>query len=367
MNNRVEVRGVIVPSLYDVDYLFSYIQRGVITPESYFRNQLAKADTKDDLEVYINSQGGSVFAGYEMINALVDWKMKNNKKLNFVIGGMAASMGAVMIIQAADTVTVHQNTKIMFHGAATVTEGGEGAHKDTAELIGKMNAECKATMLAKYKLSPEQVDGWFAEGRAGWLTATEAKECGIANEIIGKDGEKVKTSKAALNMMQQNGLSIAAINSEDAEQLTGENDMIEKIMAWLKGLGLPENADEKAVDEFTGTLKTVADCDAAYQDGLAAGKLASPEKEMTDRFATLEAEKLALTAEIETLKAKNTKLTGGLNAPSDEIPLTGISGWNTAVNALVSTGIKMEDAMIQVQRQNPILFKSFLAEANKKK
>ncbi|HCE46176.1 MAG TPA: hypothetical protein DET40_21740, partial [Lentisphaeria bacterium] len=100
--SRLEVRGVIVPSLYDVEYLFSYIQRGVITPESYFRKQLAQADTKDDLEVYVNSQGGSVFAGYEMINALLDWKVKNNRKINFVIGGMAASMAAVMIIQAAD-------------------------------------------------------------------------------------------------------------------------------------------------------------------------------------------------------------------------------------------------------------------------
>ena len=364
---RIEVRGVIVPSLYDVEYLFSYIQRGVITPESYFRKQLAQADTKEDLEVYINSQGGSVFAGYEMINALLDWKVKNNKKVNFVIGGMAASMGAVMIIQAADKVSVHQNTKIMFHGAATVTEGGEEAHKDTADLIGKMNAECKATLVSKYKLSPETTAEWFKEGRAGWLTAVQAKECGLAQEIIGKDGEKVKNSNFAMSMIKERGLDIAAVSDDEIENITEENTMIAKLMTWLKGKGLPENADEKAVEEFTAKLKTVEDTDASYQAGFDAGKLEAPAKELTDKITALEADKLALTAEVEALKAKNAKLTGGLNAPSTETVLTGKAGFDSAVADLVKTGMKMPDAMIQIQRQNPSLFKSMIDETNKKR
>ncbi len=68
---RIDIRGVIVPSDYDVSFLFPYIQKGLITPESYVRKQI-EANKDDTLDLYINSQGGSVFAGNEMINALQD-------------------------------------------------------------------------------------------------------------------------------------------------------------------------------------------------------------------------------------------------------------------------------------------------------
>lgn len=372
--SKINIRGVICPSVYDQDMYFVYIQRGIITPESYLRKQIEAAKKDEDLICYINSPGGSVFAGGEMINALVSWKAATGKKVNFEIGSMAASMAAVMSIQVADKVTVHKNTKIMFHGASTETAGGEQAHKDTADLLNKINAECKITLTGKYNLDPTKVDEWFAEGRAGWLTAEDAMKCGIAQEVINNDGERIKATDSQMSFLMENGLQIAAI-AENFEIVTQENQMIEKIMTWLKGKGLPENADEKIVDEFTGTLKTLAECDLAYQTGLDAGKvegekagkveLQKQHDEIIVKLAAIEAEKISLSEEVATLKAKNEKLTGGLNAPSDEIPLTGISGYDKMIADLTASGLTLEAAQIQIQRQNPILFKSFIAEANK--
>ena len=377
--SKINIRGVICPSVYDQDVFYTYIQRGIITPESYLRKQIEQAKKDEDLTCYINSPGGSVFAGGEMINALVSWKAATGKKVKCEVGSMAASMAAVMIIQAADSVAVHKNTKIMFHGASTETAGGEQAHKDTMDLLNKINAECKITLTGKYNLDPAKVDEWFAEGRAGWLTAEDAMKCGIAQEVINNDGERIKATDSQMSFLMEKGLQIAAI-AENFEITNEENPMIEKIMAWLKGKGLPEQADEKTVEEFTGKLKTVEDCNASYQEGFDAGKLEGAKNcelqkqhdEIIVKLAaveadkvSLEAEKVSLASEVATLKAKNEKLAGGLNAPSDEIPLTGISGYEKMITDLTASGLTLEAAQIQIQRQNPILFKSFLTEVNK--
>ena len=54
---RIEIRGVIVSGNYDGDWADQYIQRGIFTPESRVRKAFAEAD--DDVELYINSQGGA--------------------------------------------------------------------------------------------------------------------------------------------------------------------------------------------------------------------------------------------------------------------------------------------------------------------
>lgn len=192
---RIDIRGVIVPSDYDNSWFESYIQRGVITPESRFRKALAEAKG-EELEIYINSPGGSVFAGNEIINAIRD-AAKSGQKMSLIVGAWAASMAANTLILTGLPVKAHKNSKIMFHGALSYTEGGAQAHEDTAGLLEKINADIKAE-LVKRGTAAEKVDEWFAEGREGWLTSSEAKAAGIVADIIDADD----ASKAAVLKME---------------------------------------------------------------------------------------------------------------------------------------------------------------------
>ncbi len=70
--NRIEIRGVIVGSEWDSPRTERYIKNGVITPESVFRRALDAAT--EDVELYVNSPGGSVFSGYEMADAVKAWR-----------------------------------------------------------------------------------------------------------------------------------------------------------------------------------------------------------------------------------------------------------------------------------------------------
>ena len=209
--NKIQVRGVIVPSSYDGDWANDYIDKGQFIPESRFRKHLDNADKKMPMELYINSPGGSVFAGNEMINAVNAWSKETGQAVNITVGAMAASMAAAMIVNVNSAkVSAHKNSKIMFHGAWSETVGGSEAHKDQADLLAKINNDLKATLVQKYALAPEQVDEWFAEGRAGWVTAEDAKKMGMVSDIVDSEDEPQKIDKKCNTMLLERGLKIAA-------------------------------------------------------------------------------------------------------------------------------------------------------------
>jgi ATP-dependent protease ClpP protease subunit len=188
---RIEVRGIIVSSMYDDEFFAPYIERGIIAPESRFRRALAEVDAGEEaVEVYINSPGGSVFAGNEMINALQEWRAGaagKPRQVVVTVGALAASMGAAMVVSAADRVRMHRNGKLMFHSAWGAVEGGPEKMQDEADLLQKINADIKARLVGFYECPPERVDEWFREGREGWLSADEARDLGICDEILGED------------------------------------------------------------------------------------------------------------------------------------------------------------------------------------
>jgi ATP-dependent Clp protease protease subunit len=208
--SKLEIRGVIVPSDYDCDWCREFIEKGLITPESTFRTALAKADRGEPLNIHVNSPGGSVFAGNEMINAVLTWKVENKQPVNVTVGAMAASMGAAFTISVADTVTAHANAKMMFHGAWGGAVGGSEAMADTSDLLDKINMDIKTILLSRYNLTPETVDEWFAEGREGWLTADDMIDAGIATEVIGSDDQVIDFVNDDLLNMSTHGLDIAA-------------------------------------------------------------------------------------------------------------------------------------------------------------
>ena len=190
---RIEIRGVIVPSAFDDPLCEDWIAKGILTPESRFRKAVAEAN--DDVEVYINSRGGSVFSGNEMVNALRKFKA-TGKRLEITVGALAASMGAnLIVLSGADHIRAHANTKFMFHSATMLTFGGSGAHSDSADMLKSVNADVIAMLEKLPGAKKDVVAGWFEEGRQGWLSAQEAKDIGLVSEIIGTDD----TALAALD------------------------------------------------------------------------------------------------------------------------------------------------------------------------
>lgn len=303
MMNRIEVRGVIVPSNYDGKSADEYIEKGLMIPESRFRKMLAAADKKTALELYINSPGGSVFAGNEMINAVNAWAKETGQAVEITVGAIAASMAAAMTVNVtAAKVRVHKNTKLMFHGAWTMTEGGAEAHKDEADLLEKINNDIKATLVGRYKLAPEKVDEWFAEGRAGWLSAQEAKDVGIAAEIVDAEDKAQKINKSVSAMLSERGMKIAAI----LETEVIEEDHVENAEGKAQENGAapaPAGADDGAAEK-----RAPADAGAQANDGAAAPAPSGNVAELTDRINEQAAKIAEFTKLVNELGVKNAEL-----------------------------------------------------------
>jgi ATP-dependent protease ClpP protease subunit len=232
MKTRIEIRGVITSSSCDAEWLESYIAKGLITPESRIRAAIAAAGP--EIELYINSFGGDVFAGNEMIIALKA-AMAAGKSVEIVVGATAFSMAANMIVMlpGAAKISAYSNTRIGFHGAYTYTVGGAQSHSDSAEMLAGINAQVISAIKAKG--CKAKVEEWFSEGRVKFLTASQALKMGLIDSIVdAADTPLAALEKEASEKLMEDGINVAAFGDDNLEAISLEEphaDMSDDIMA----------------------------------------------------------------------------------------------------------------------------------------
>lgn len=142
---------------------------------------LANEDPKRDIKLYINSPGGSVYDGL----AIIDTMNYIKPDVQTIGIGLQASMGAMLLSCGAKGKRfVLPNSRIMIHQPSSGTQGKitdqEIALKEGIYLKKKL-AEIFAENTGKdLKQVEKDMD------RDNWMSAEEAKEYGIVDEIIKK-------------------------------------------------------------------------------------------------------------------------------------------------------------------------------------
>jgi len=140
---------------------------------------LASKDDKKDIQLYINSPGGSVTAGL----AIYDTMQYIKCPVSTVCVGMAASMGAVLL--AAGTKGKRfalPNSEIMLHQVAGGAEGVASDIEINARQIIKIKESLNG-IIAKHTSQPVEKIAHDTD-RDFYLTAPEAKEYGVIDEVI---------------------------------------------------------------------------------------------------------------------------------------------------------------------------------------
>jgi len=149
----------------------------VVTPKQ-FKEDLDALGDITNLNVYINSSGGDVFAGQAIRSML---KRHNSYKTGYV-DGLAASIASV-ILTACDKVIMPSNAMQMVHKCWTWSVGNADDMRKMAEDMDKIDQSIVASYQEKTGLSKEEIiDIMKAET---WMTAEEAVEMGFADEIEG--------------------------------------------------------------------------------------------------------------------------------------------------------------------------------------
>jgi len=141
---------------------------------------LSQIGDSGDIDIYVNSQGGSVFAGFEIVNAL-NAAVAQGRAVTFYVSALAASIASYITsgVKGAKVV-MSDNAKLMFHAPWVCMCGSKDQLKDEADLLGKMEDDIVSAVEARgAKAEPE----WFAAGREKWFSAKEAVKNKLADEI----------------------------------------------------------------------------------------------------------------------------------------------------------------------------------------
>ncbi len=148
----------------------------IITAQLLF---LESTDAKKDIQIYINSPGGSVYAGL----GIYDTMQYIGPDVATICTGMAASMGAVLLCAGADGKrTGLKHSRVMIHQPLGGAQGQASDIEITAREIQKLKKELY-TIISDHSGKPyDQV--WADSDRDYWMTSQEAKDYGMIDEVL---------------------------------------------------------------------------------------------------------------------------------------------------------------------------------------
>lgn len=142
---------------------------------------LESADSGKDIQIYINSPGGSVYAGL----GIYDTMQYIGCDVATICTGMAASMGAVILCAGEKGKrTGLKHARVMIHQPM----GGVGGQASDIEITA---AEIKKLKTELYEIiadhSGQDIDKIYADSdRDFWMKAHEAKDYGMIDEVLVK-------------------------------------------------------------------------------------------------------------------------------------------------------------------------------------
>ena len=156
------------------DYVANVIQAQLLFLES--------TDSKRDIQVYLNSPGGSVYAGL----GIYDTMQFIMPDVATICTGMAASMAAVLMCAGTKGKrSALPHSRIMIHQPMGSVEGQATEIEITAREIQKLKKELYEIIAKHSGQTYDKV--WADSDRDYWMTAAEAKEYGMIDEVLIKN------------------------------------------------------------------------------------------------------------------------------------------------------------------------------------
>jgi len=173
-----------------------------VTPTD-IKEELAKLKDVNEVNVYVNSPGGGVFAGVAIYNEL----KRINKPVTSYIDGIAASIASLVVL-AADRVVMPSNAMIMIHNPWSIIAGNASELRDMADKLDKItDSTLLTTYQAKTGLSEERIKNML--DAETWLNGKEAVELGFADELLEEQkvaacyvGDNIKFNSVEVELKQ---------------------------------------------------------------------------------------------------------------------------------------------------------------------
>ena len=187
------------------------------------RNELKAAGEVEEIQININSEGGSVTEGIAIYSMLAEHPATKTVKID----GLAASI-ATIIAMAGDTRAMSENGFFVIHNPSVYEGGDAEALRKAADVLDGMKERMVSIYGTKAIIPSDMIRS--AMDYETWYTAEEARAAGFVSEVTKRNG------------------AIASVRGKYArlpEQLKGTQMDWSKVIARL---GLPPNATEEQIE-----------------------------------------------------------------------------------------------------------------------
>ena len=143
---------------------------------------LDSCDPGKDISIYINSPGGSVYAGL----GIYDTMQYINSPVATICTGMAASMAAVLLVAGSEGKrSALTHSRVMIHQPMGGAQGQASDIEITAREIQKLKKELYTIIADHSHTDFDKV--WADSDRDYWMTADEAKKYGMIDRVLRKN------------------------------------------------------------------------------------------------------------------------------------------------------------------------------------
>lgn len=176
---KIEVKGPIISN--DEAWVYDWFEMDYTCPRDV-KNKLIEIGEGKEVEVEINSGGGSVYAGSEIYTTLKDYK----GYITIKILGIAASAASV-IAMAGDKTMMSPVSQLMIHNASVYAEGDHRDMEHAAKYLKSVNS----TIANSYQLKTGMTKNELLTlmDKETWMTPEEALKNKFIDEIMFVDDE----------------------------------------------------------------------------------------------------------------------------------------------------------------------------------
>lgn len=200
------------------------------------------AEGKEQITIRINSYGGSVAEGWMILAAM----QRSQAQITAVIDGIAASIAGIIAI-AADYTIMADYALFMTHRASSMSE------EPDQDKLDKFTEAIKVIFMKRLNKSADEVSAFFGDSDR-WLSATEALEHGLINEVIQTEArDLVEQAQEILNRTQTEVMKAEEVYNVYSK--TPKKKMNEEV---LNMLSLPaESAEADVLNAIKGMKETI--------------------------------------------------------------------------------------------------------------
>lgn len=227
--------------------------------------QLDKADGQD-IDLHISSGGGDAFEGI----AIMDVLRLHPGRVVAVVEGLAASAASVIAVGGSDRLIMNGSSSLMIHDAWTGTAGNS---RDMAKISDELNRMSDIYAKIYADKAGTDVPRWRAAmEEETWLSADEAVEVGLADEVRTSAAEKISASAYGRSRVL-NSASVKWSSRAEAPTPSIINTFREEEDMSFKALADQLDTDEQTLQSALQTIikaqavEVTATIDVSYPEG----------------------------------------------------------------------------------------------------